>query len=478
MRVSLTMIVKNEAHQLPTCLACVAGLVDEIIVVDTGSTDETRQQAEAAGARVIDFPWPDSFAVARNEALRHATGEWIFWLDADDRVDEDNRWRLQRLFRQLRDENVAWMMQCVCPVSPETGATGLLAHARLFRNHPAIRWEYRVHEQIVPAVQRAGGEVRWSDVTIFHAGYVDHDDYRRRLQRNLRLLELDVAERPNDPWTLYNLGLTLDQMGQWADAAQWYHRSLRVLPPGNPLEPRLYALLIEKYRWLGRRGEALAFCRAAPPGAAGHREFLHQQACLLQDVGDLTGAEAALRTLLRGGGGHDRPTHETAGLDGYLARGMLARLCQQQGRWAEAEQLWRQTLAEQPNYLDAWVGLADTLLAQGRLADLDRLVGQAPSEPHLQLTAAVLRARCHQARGELGLARRQLEEIVKQRPQWLLVRVMLAEVLIQEGIDFPAAEWHLREVTRLDPTHAVARRLLSMIAPLQSTSTGGIYVCW
>jgi GT2 family glycosyltransferase len=84
-RVSLTMIVKNEERHLPDCLASVNDLVDEMIVVDTGSTDRTKAVAASYGAKVSDFPWVDDFAAARNEALRHATGDWVFWMDADDR---------------------------------------------------------------------------------------------------------------------------------------------------------------------------------------------------------------------------------------------------------------------------------------------------------------------------------------------------------------------------------------------------------
>ena len=90
------MIVKNEEANLAACLDPVAGLVDEIIVVDTGSSDRTKEIAAAHDAVVADFPWCDSFAAARNECLRHATGQWIFWLDADDRLDERNVQKLQR----------------------------------------------------------------------------------------------------------------------------------------------------------------------------------------------------------------------------------------------------------------------------------------------------------------------------------------------------------------------------------------------
>lgn len=77
------MIVKDEAEHLPRCLESCAGLFDEIVVVDTGSTDDTKEIAQSFGAKVFDFEWCDDFAAARNESLRHATGEWMMWLDAD-----------------------------------------------------------------------------------------------------------------------------------------------------------------------------------------------------------------------------------------------------------------------------------------------------------------------------------------------------------------------------------------------------------
>src|ERR1051325_6086585 len=103
-KISLCMIVKDEEANLAECLAGVADLVDEMIVVDTGSTDRTKVVAASRRARVFDFPWVDSFAAARNESIRHATGDWIFWMDADDRIDEANRQKLRNLFAQLKDE--------------------------------------------------------------------------------------------------------------------------------------------------------------------------------------------------------------------------------------------------------------------------------------------------------------------------------------------------------------------------------------
>ena len=101
-RVSLCMIVKNEEAKLPSCLKSVAGLVDEVVVVDTGSTDGTKAVAASLGARVFNFTWVDSFAAARNASLDHATGEWILWLDADDFIDADNCRKLRNSVRRTK----------------------------------------------------------------------------------------------------------------------------------------------------------------------------------------------------------------------------------------------------------------------------------------------------------------------------------------------------------------------------------------
>src|SRR5688572_6232037 len=101
-RVSLCLIAKNEEERLPVCLRSAVDLVDETIVVDTGSTDRTKEIAGQFGARLVDFPWRDSFSAAMNEAIRHASGDWIFWLHADHWVDETNRQRLRRLFAGLQ----------------------------------------------------------------------------------------------------------------------------------------------------------------------------------------------------------------------------------------------------------------------------------------------------------------------------------------------------------------------------------------
>jgi len=131
-RVSLCLTVKNEQDNLPSCLRSVAELVHEMIVVDTGSTDRSKEVAAALGARVFDFTWVDSFAAARNESLRHASGNWIFWLDADEYLDEANRQKVRVLLAKLGQENAAYSMkQCSAPKAARSGSFGAAAEALL-----------------------------------------------------------------------------------------------------------------------------------------------------------------------------------------------------------------------------------------------------------------------------------------------------------------------------------------------------------
>src|SRR5262249_10198061 len=149
--------------------------------------------------RVSEFRWVDSFSAARNAALDRAAGEWAFWMDADDRLDGENRSKLAGLFAALPAGNVAYAMTCLCVADAPRGTATAVDHVRPFRPEPRHRWKYRVHEQILPALRATAAEVRWSGVTVHHVGYVDAALRRKKLGRDLRLLKLEQQEQPHDP---------------------------------------------------------------------------------------------------------------------------------------------------------------------------------------------------------------------------------------------------------------------------------------
>jgi glycosyltransferase involved in cell wall biosynthesis/Flp pilus assembly protein TadD len=462
MRVSLCIIVKNEEANLPACLGSAADLLDEIVVVDTGSTDRTKEVALRSGAKVYDFPWCDDFAAARNETLSHATGDWVFWLDADDRLDEENRARLRALFASLKDENVAYAMKCLCLPDKTTGTATVVDHVRLFRNRPDVRWSYRVHEQILPSVRKAGGQVRWSDATVHHCGYQDPALRARKLERDLRLLNLEDGDRPEDPFTLFNLGSVYHELARPAEALPRLRRSLEKSHPKDSIVRKLYALIVGCHRLQNQMEEALAACQEGRNVCPDDPELLFLEGLLRRERGDLAGAEACLIQVLDSKPGPHFASVD-AGLSGYKARHNLAVVFHQQGRSKDAEAQWRLVAAERPDFLPGWLGLGETALRQGDWPLLEEAARRLDSLHAGPVEAAVLRGRGLLARREFTAARAALEAACARFPQELAARVVLTHVLLQEGKDLDAAEQALRDLLALAPEHAEARHNLDLL---------------
>jgi tetratricopeptide (TPR) repeat protein/SAM-dependent methyltransferase len=455
------MIVKNEEANLPACLGSVEGLVQEIIIVDTGSTDRTKELAVRLGARVFDFAWVNDFAAARNASLAPATGDWIFWLDGDERLDEANRARLRQLFANLPRANAAYVMQQRSVSDPATGEASIFGQVRLFPNRPHLRWRYRVHEQILPALEEAGAEIGWTDVTIEHAGYEEPALYRRKQERNLRLLGLQYAEGPDDPLTLFNLGLTHWTLGQPAEAMDFWRQSLERSPPTLSLVRKLYSLLAKGHIQLGRPRDALAMVQTGRGYYPDDIELLALEAGLLGERGDLAGAEACLRRILETPNTLYFAASLDVGLRGYKTRYNLGRICRAQGRDPEAEELWRAAVAEQPAFAPAWLDLGNLYLEQQHweaLAEVAKRLEAAGQFP----AAVQLRVHGDLARGDAAAARASLEEALPRFPN-LDLRVLHSRVLLREGKDGDAAESALREVLALDPYHIEARNNLSVL---------------
>ena len=366
------MIVRNEEANLPACLASVAGLFEEMIVVDTGSTDGTKAVAIAAGARVFDFPWCDHFAAARNESLRHSSNPWIFWMDADDRLDAANRDRVKDRFAHLPEDNVAFMMRCLCLEKPG-GVEGIFfEHVRLFRNHPQIRWQYRIHEQILPAIRRLGGHECPSDVVIHHEGYHDSTLGQHKSERNLRLLLKENAENPDDPFVLFNLGVSYQMLGRLPQAVPFWQRGLAIDPATNDYAAKMFSLLAQALFALGNPAESLKVSQAGRVRYPKSMELLFTESIIETALGHPQEAENCLLGILQFAPGQ-LPSGEESAIRSYKARNNLAYLYFELGRFSDAEHHWRIVLADRPACEPAWTGLAKLYAVQGRSCDLDLL---------------------------------------------------------------------------------------------------------
>ena len=224
--VSLCMIVRNEEASLPRCLSSVRDAVDEIIVVDTGSVDRTVDIALSFGARVFHYEWQNDFAAARNEALRHATGEWVLVLDADEEMKKEDVEKLKLLAR------ITGVLGFGLPIRSlgERGNVIVNYMTRFFRNRPDIRFRRRVHEGVEPSIREIGGRIwRLTHVEILHHGYRDPKyTAEKAMGRNFALLFEALRENPKDPDILTYLGKSFLALGDKKKARALFEKAAKV----------------------------------------------------------------------------------------------------------------------------------------------------------------------------------------------------------------------------------------------------------
>lgn len=177
--VSLCMIVKDEEENLPRCLASVQGLVDEIVIVDTGSRDRTKERAAQFTPLIYDFPWIDDFSAARNFAFSKGTMDYCMWLDADDVLEEEAQSGFLQLKEELSPETDVVMMRYHTAFDSGGRPTFTYYRERLIRREAGLLWQGAVHEAITPA-----GVVVYSQLSVTHRKTGPGEP-----ERNLRIFE-------------------------------------------------------------------------------------------------------------------------------------------------------------------------------------------------------------------------------------------------------------------------------------------------
>ncbi|MHB1159389.1 MAG: tetratricopeptide repeat-containing glycosyltransferase family 2 protein [Chloroflexota bacterium] len=334
--VSVCMIVKNEAANLRACVESLGDLASEIVVVDTGSTDDTVQVAESLGARVYPFAWIDDFAAARNESLRHATGEWVFWLDADDRLCPEVVAQLRRAVASGRSDAYS----CLVASRKPNGSEDVVEHIRLFRNGLGIGFQGAIHETVAPDIARLGLRLSGTGATILHGGYASPEETRRKSERNLAILERELALHPERVDLLCYRGQCRRALGD-ADGAESDMREFLVR--SRPVDRFdwgrfwAYASLAFILEGKGAAGEMRDLLQKALTEFPGHPQFLFmlgRAAIGLQQPDD------AVRQLLSAHHGMGRPWQgllpSPARLAASLAEGYRAnRETREAVRWAE-----------------------------------------------------------------------------------------------------------------------------------------------
>jgi tetratricopeptide (TPR) repeat protein len=242
-RLSVCMIVKNEAAILERCLQSIQPAAAEIIIVDTGSTDETRTIGGRFGT-VVESDWQDDFSYSRNISIRNAHCPWILWLDADDVVPASSHDTLLTLAATPPDRVYAFRVR-----NQKPGNTGSeFMQARMFPNRTDVFFERRIHEQIMLSALRAGLTMASRpDVVIEHHGYADETAMAPKARRNIRLLMQEFSEEAPDATLAVEIADSYTIVEEDDNAAGWYRRVVSL--PG--CETQFPAIASQAYLGLG-----------------------------------------------------------------------------------------------------------------------------------------------------------------------------------------------------------------------------------
>jgi len=318
----LAMIVRDEQESLRRCLASVASVVEQMVVVDTGSRDGSASVARDAGAVVVRHEWQNDFAAARNVALEHVTTDWVLVLDADEQLAPSSG-RLIR--RAITNPLVDGFLLDIVSFAGDTTISGGAAHAnvRLFRRLPGIRYEGALHEQVAPSLRRARGVIRpLPGALILHYGYLGSavEGYDKK-RRNLEIVRRQAEEDPQNPFVQFNLAVEYMRQGDRPRAIKVFQRAFRLLPgPEVPYAPALVrhlaACLIDERRY----DEALAVLEHAQAVYPDYVDLRYLRGLALNRLGRYEEALETLSECLRMGDSLSVYSFSQLGAGSFLAR--------------------------------------------------------------------------------------------------------------------------------------------------------------
>lgn len=229
---SQCMIVKNEEANIARALSWGKGVVDEQVVVDTGSTDRTAEIAEAMGARVCHFAWIDDFSAAKNFAIEQAKGRWIALLDADEFFSAEDAKKLREYLIQLEGTPYGQLVTAWIHLDNQGKIMASGTQVRVFRNAPYLRYHRRIHELIFSTDAVRGKRVDATrELAIFHTGYGKKESGKKTAaNRNLRLIEKELEEHPDSPDMLGYLGDEYYSRKKNQEAEEAYLRAISLMP--------------------------------------------------------------------------------------------------------------------------------------------------------------------------------------------------------------------------------------------------------
>jgi tetratricopeptide (TPR) repeat protein len=453
---SLCMIVKDEEAMLGSCLAAVRDAVDEIVVVDTGSSDATVEIAESFGARVLHHAWESDFAAARNASFAAATGDWVMYLDADEVLVAEDVERLRALTGRTWRE-AFYLVETNHTGDLEDGTAITHDALRVFRNRPEYRFEGRIHEQIAQCLPTYLPErLERTTVRVEHYGYLGAvRGAKDKASRNLELLERQAAEGDDSPFLAFNIGSEHLADGDAARALPHFARAWQAIGtresvPRFGFAPALAARYVKSLRLSGRVDEARRAGDEVLAVFPGFTDIVLEQALAALATGEPARGEELLRRCLQMGDGPSRYS-AAVGCGSFRALVALAEVLRARGAAEEGEAVLRRCMEEHPAFLGSVEPYASALLRRGVEATevVDTVHGLvAATTPGVRFLLAVALSEA----GAAVEAEAELRALLAAQPGNAHARVALAETLLVQGRLGEAAE----VAAAVDPAGACA----------------------
>jgi tetratricopeptide (TPR) repeat protein len=475
-RISLCMIMRDEEEHLARCLTSVQGVVDEIIIVDTGSVDRSIEIAEGFGATILHEEWHGDFATPRNTGIDAATGDWILVLDADEELIDG-----ARLKELLHDEEIeGYCLREVNFIGEELGVESVVNSAfRLFRNRPAYRYDGALHEQIMGKVDPVGGVcTRFVGIEIHHYGYLEPTSRaKEKTDRNMAIVMEEVARKPTDSFTLFNAGVEFQRIGDHETALGYFQRSFNELASlkayyASLLLRNIVASLHSLERW----DEALDVISDALQAYPDFTDLHYLQGQIHTGRREYRAAVKSFRRAIELGD-HDGARYlAQAGMGSFYSWHALGQLYEMMGDTHEAVRCQRNAIRDANGFYAAPVMHLTRLLLRSDpplevREYLGRIIGTSRRAESLRALAQVLLAEGHP---EHALA--VLTEARELSPDDSAISITMADSLIRIG-DLDGAREQIASVAPGSATHAMALAklvLIGIIAGDAAESRGAI----
>lgn len=394
---SAAIIVKNEELHISRCLKSLAGVADEIVLIDTGSTDRTLsivRYLDVPHLKLGKFEWTNDFSAARNFALDRSCGDWVLWIDADEELTQESVPAIQRAL--IRPHYGGYNIRIINYIDDYNDQeTYTHTPIRLFKHSPVIRFRGKIHEQIGASIEELGLRVATLEgATLRHYGYRPSEMARKdKINRFLTMLEAEVKEDPSNGFHWFNLANTFCVAMKLEEQEHAAKMAVKLLPNDDQSLPLAVQLLAAAQTALGKPDSAAKTIESAKERGIDDIFSNFELANAQIAMGRLEDALESINKSLQ-----FEWTNTTIGdytLYLYKRHVVKGQILAGLGRYKEAIEVLDYALKQQPDFPSAEFHRASSLLGLGRFEEALKVFQKLSQSGPLVQPAMLLEAKCH-----------------------------------------------------------------------------------